>query len=93
MADDDDDVYHPLSPPTSDLPVPEDEMDFRLNMNSGDIRRRYPGIRAFINERRLLCTGVWGLLGLPSCGRVYQDTNETKIADASEIQFVVWPGL
>lgn len=50
MADDDDDVYHPLSPPTSDLPVPEDEMDFRLNMNSGDIRRRYPGIRAFINE-------------------------------------------
>ena len=55
MADDEDVVYHPLSPPTSDLPVPEDDMNARLNVNSGDIQRRYPGIRAYINEVRLLC--------------------------------------
>ena len=55
MADDDDAAYHPLSPPTSDLPAPEDDMNVRLNVNSGDIQRRYPGIRAFINEVRLLC--------------------------------------
>jgi len=61
MADDDDVVYHPLSPPTSDLPVPEDDMNVRLNVNSGDIQRRYPGIRDFINEVRLPLSFTDGL--------------------------------
>jgi hypothetical protein len=61
MTDDDDVVYHPLSPPTSDLPIPEDDMNVRLNVNSRDIQQRYPGIRAFINEVRLLLSFTDGL--------------------------------
>ena len=61
MTDDDDVIYHPLSPPTSDLPVPEDDMNVRLNVNSGNIQRRYPGIRASINEVRLLLSFTDGL--------------------------------
>ena len=61
MTDDDNLIYHPLSPPTSDLPVSEDDMNIRLNVNSGDIQRRYPGIRAFIDGVRLLLSFTDGL--------------------------------
>ena len=61
MTDDDNLIYHPLSPPTSDLPVSEDDMNIRLNVNSGDLQRRYPGIRAFIDEVRLLLSFTDGL--------------------------------
>ena len=67
MTDDDDVIYHPLSPPTSDLPVPEDDMDVRLNVNSGDIQRRYPGIRAFIDEVRLLSSFTDGPTMISRC--------------------------
>ena len=67
MTDDDDIVYHPLSPPSSDLPVPEDDMDVRLNVNSGDIQRRYPGIRAFIDQVRLLLSFTDGPTMISRC--------------------------
>ncbi|GLB38929.1 hypothetical protein LshimejAT787_0600910 [Lyophyllum shimeji] len=72
--------YRPLSPPLSDSlgPIPreqeqQDDSNLRMSVDLDEIGRMYPRVKAAWRERRRKSEGVWEMLGLPSCGRVYCD--------------------
>ncbi|TDL24578.1 hypothetical protein BD410DRAFT_896770 [Rickenella mellea] len=67
VEDDDDDAT--LVPTDSSSPT----TNFCASVTLDHISQAYPALRLKIAERKRAAGKVWNLLGLPSCGMVYQD--------------------
>jgi hypothetical protein len=43
-------MYHPLSPPTSDLPIPGEDADIQFRLDPRDVRRKHPATKALFDK-------------------------------------------
>ncbi|KIM42496.1 hypothetical protein M413DRAFT_10592 [Hebeloma cylindrosporum] len=67
-------IYHPPSPPTSDLPVPGEDTDVYFHIDPQDVRRKHPATKALFEKRtRDSYAYLRGILELDSCGVVFKD--------------------
>ncbi|KAF8908560.1 hypothetical protein CPB84DRAFT_1822099 [Gymnopilus junonius] len=89
-------AYRPISPPTSDIPIPVDdaEPDVHLKVDVQAIRRNYPARRASLRKRRRLSDEMWEILGLESCGVVHKNSDHEHCEEdnEAEIGIICWFG-
>ncbi|KAJ7070848.1 hypothetical protein C8F01DRAFT_399980 [Mycena amicta] len=73
----------PDSDPISEFPEPSQSVKVEL------VSRRYALVQANMKRRRRCSNDMWTMLGLPSCGKVYEDKDEL----CEELPIIVWHGM